>query len=144
MFLCKSVHIAYRNRPIPYKNSHKLSYELKKWYWNHYLFLKKKGGPLLVQTWVLINQRCFLASLVETGSWFLDMSIKHVKNNVRQWTILSQNSKCSRKLELLWLSWFEVTSIASPPSLENTLLLLFHKVLAQELLVDNVLIFCSL
>ena len=90
--------------------------------WVYLLSSFEKSGPLLVQTCVLVSQRCFLASLVEIGSSFLDMSIKHVKNNVRQWTILSQNSKCSHKLELLWLSWFEGTSIASPP-LENTLLL---------------------
>ena len=71
--------------------------------WVYLLSSFEKSGPLLVQTCVLVSQRCFLASLVEIGSSFLDMSIKHVKTMFDNGPFYLRNAHVSSSFDSLGL-----------------------------------------
>ena len=69
---------------------------------NFFNFVINSRGPSFEQTWISITQRCFVLSLVEIGSVFLEkkMNMWKVYDNYNDDNDDEQRTNCDQKSQL--------------------------------------------
>ena len=69
---------------------------------NFFNFVINSRGPSFEQTWISITQRCFVLSLVEIGSVFLEkkMNMWKVYDNYNDDNDDGQRTNCDQKSQL--------------------------------------------